>query len=207
MMHKDKRNDKEKKQETQEIDEQKVNISEQKDEKQASKQPHEITLKIGEFNNLKQEAEKSKDYFDKLLRLQAEFDNAKKRLQKERLEFIKYANEEMILELLGILDDLERSVEVAEVKHENPKVFLKGIEMILAHLYEMLKRRGVSVIDAKGKYFDPNLHEAMMQIETDEFSEHTVVEELQKGYMLEDRVIRTAKVKVAKAKKPETRVQ
>jgi len=175
-------------------------MSHKSDKKQQLKEAKEIVLKIDEFNSLKQEAESAKDYRDRLLRLQAEVDNTKKRLEKERLEFIKYANEGIILELLETLDDLERSVEAAEAKHQDLNAFLKGIEMILAHLYEMLKKKGVSPIEAKGELFDPNLHEAMMQIETDEFPEDTVVEELQKGYMLEDRVIRTAKVKVAKKK-------
>ena len=70
--------------------------------------------------------------------------------------------------------------------------------MILAHLYEMLKEHGVKPIEAEGKIFDPNYHEALMQVENKDFPEHTIVEELQKGYLLDDRVIRTAKVKVSK---------
>jgi molecular chaperone GrpE len=171
------------------------------DSKKHNKQEtKEITLKIDEYEALKKELQEAKDYKNRLLRLQADIDNAKKRLEREKAEFVKYANEGIILELLGILDDLERSVLAAETKHQDPNAFLKGIEMILAHIYEMLKKRGVSPIEAKGKPFDPDLHEAMMQVETDEFDEDTVVEELQKGYMLEDRVIRTAKVKVAKKK-------
>lgn len=140
------------------------------------------------------------DCYDRLLRLQAEFDNAKKRMQKQQQEFVKYANEEIILELLGILDDLERSVEAREGNHQDPQAFLKGVEMILSHLYEMLKKHGVKPIEAKGKIFDPNQHEALMQTENNEYPENTVLEELQKGYLLENRVIRTAKVKVSKIK-------
>lgn len=140
------------------------------------------------------------DCYDRLLRLQAEFDNAKKRMQKQQQEFIKYANEEIVLQLLGILDDLERSVEARESNHQDPQAFLKGVEMILSHLYEMLKKHGVKPIEAKGKIFDPNQHEALMQTENDEYPENTVLEELQKGYLLEDRVIRTSKVKVSKLK-------
>jgi len=168
--------------------------------KTSKKESKTVTLSIDEYNHLKEEAQKLKDYQDRFLRLQADFDNARKRLEKEKIEFIKYANEGIILESLSILDDLERSVETAETKHQDPNTFLKGIEMILAHFYEMLKKKGVSPIEAKGKIFDHNFHEALMQVETDEFSEDTVIEELQKGYMLEDRVIRTAKVKVAKKK-------
>jgi len=80
-------------------------------------------------------------------------------------------------------------------------MFLKGLEMILAHLYDMLKEYGVKPIEAQGKLFDPHYHEALMQTEDKEVPEHTIVEELQKGYLLNDRVIRTAKVKVSVAKK------
>jgi molecular chaperone GrpE len=89
-------------------------------------------------------------------------------------------------------------VELAQSKHQDLAAFLKGAEMILVHLYEMLKEHGVRPIEANGKIFDPNYHEALMQIESKDVPEHTVVEELQKGYLLNDRVIRTAKVKVAK---------
>ncbi len=159
-----------------------------------------VEIKKSELDALKEQAAKAQEYWDKLLRLQAEFDNTKKRVDRERFEFIKYANEEIILELLGILDDLERSLEAMHSNHEDPTAFLKGIEMILAHLYEMLKKRGVKPIEAKGRVFDPNFHEALMQEENDELDEDSVVEELQKGYLLEDRVIRTSKVKVSKKK-------
>ena len=156
-----------------------------------------VCLKESELAKLKQEAEKAAEYWERILRLQAEFDNTRKRLERERQEFIKYANEGIIFELLNIMDDLERSVELAQGKHEDFSAFLKGIEMILAHLYELLKERGLSAIESKGNVFDPNYHEALMQIDS-ELPENTVVEELQKGYTLNGRVIRTSKVKVSK---------
>lgn len=177
------------------------------DKQQADKtQPDDMLIQIkkGEMDSLKKDLEeqknKTQDYLDRFLRLQAEFDNAKKRLQREQQDFVKFANEGIILELLGILDDLERSVEAREAKHQDPEAFLKGIEMILSHLYEMLKKNNVRPIEAKGKIFDPNFHEALMQIESDEYPENTVVEELQKGYLLGDRVIRTTKAKVSTVK-------
>lgn len=159
-----------------------------------------VNLPEAELNKLKDDALKSKEYWDKFVRLQAEFDNARKRMLKDQESFIKYANEGIIVELLGILDDLERTVEAAEEKKEDFTTFLKGVEMILAHLYDLLKKKGVSPIDAKGKKFDPNMHEALLVEESDKIPENTVIEELQKGYKLEDRIIRTAKVKVAKNK-------
>jgi len=157
-----------------------------------------VTLKEEEYLALKEAAAKAKEYWDRILRLQAEFDNTRKRLEKEKQDFAKFANEGIILELLNILDDLERTLELAQSKHEDLPAFLKGVEMILAHLYEMLKEYGVRPIEAEGKTFDPNYHEALMQTEDKDKPEHTVLEELQKGYMLNDRVIRTSKVKVSK---------
>jgi len=157
-----------------------------------------VTLKESEYLKLKEEADKAKEHWDRLLRLQADFENTRKRLEREKQDFVKFANEGIILELLNILDDLERIVELAESKHEDLAGFLKGVEMILAHLYGMLKEHGVTPIEAQGKTFDPHYHEALMQTENKELPEHTIVEELQKGYLLNDRVIRTAKVKVSK---------
>lgn len=157
-----------------------------------------VTLKESEYLKLKEEADKAKEYWDKLLRLQADFDNTRKRLERERQDFVKFANEGIILELLNVLDDLERTVELAQSQHQDLSNFLKGVEMILAHLYEMLKVYGVKPIEAQGKLFDPHYHEALMQVENKDLPEHTIVEELQKGYLLNDRVIRTAKVKVSR---------
>jgi len=162
------------------------------------KEEKAVTLKESEYLKLKEEADKAGDYWDRLLRTQADFENMRKRLEKEKQDFVKFANEGIILELLNILDDLERTVNLAETHKQDPEAFLKGVEMILAHLYDMLKAYGVKPIEAEDKVFDPHYHEALMQVEDKGKPEHTVVEELQKGYMLNDRVIRTAKVKVSK---------
>ena len=159
-----------------------------------------IALKESEYEKLVREAAEQKD---KYVRLLAEFDNVRKRTERERQEFTKYANEGVISEFINILDDLERSVEAARTKHEDYDAFLKGIEMVMAHVYEMLKKNGVKPIEAKGKMFDPNFHEALLQEETDKAKEGTVTEELQKGYTLGGRVLRTSKVKVAKPKTQE----
>jgi len=157
-----------------------------------------ITLKESEYTKLKEEAAKSQEYWERILRLQADFENTRKRLEREKQDFVKFANEGIVLGLLNVLDDLERAVELAQAKHQDFPAFLKGVEMILAHLYEMLKEYGVKPIEAQGKIFDPHLHEALMQVENKDAPEHTVLEELQKGYLLNDRVIRTSKVKVSK---------
>lgn len=174
------------------------NQKEEKEHSEPEKDDKLITLKESEYLKLKEEADKAQEYFDRILRLQADFDNIRKRMEKERQEFVKFANEGIVLELLNILDDLERAAELTQSEHQDLSAFLKGVEMILAHLYEMLKENGVKPIETEGKIFDPHFHEALMQIEDKNLPEHTIVEELQKGYMLNDRVIRTAKVKVSK---------
>lgn len=172
----------------------------QKEKKEENNKKEEkiVTLKESEYLKLKEGADKAKEHWDKLLRLQAEFENTRKRLERDKQEFIKFANEGIIAELLNILDDLERTVDLAQSKHQDLATFLKGVEMILAHLYELLKSHGIKPIEAEGKIFDPHFHEALMQAEDQDLPEHTIVEELQKGYLLNDRVIRTSKVKVSK---------
>ncbi|MDP2927619.1 MAG: nucleotide exchange factor GrpE [Candidatus Omnitrophota bacterium] len=157
-----------------------------------------VTLKEVEYLALLEEVKKGKDSWDKMLRNQADLENTHKRLDREKQEFVKFANEGLILDLLNVLDDLERTVDLAESSKEDLSAFLKGIEMILAHLYEMLKNHGVKPIEAEGKIFDPNFHEALMQAENKELPEHTIIEVLQKGYLIHGRVLRTAKVKVSK---------
>lgn len=161
---------------------------------------NKILLTFEEYDALKAKADKADGYFDSLLRLQADFDNFKKRIEKEKLEFIKYANDQIIIEMLKILDDFERAVEAGRTKHDFD-VLYKGIEMIHKDMKEFLKQKGLKEIHAKGRKFDHNEHEAMMQEVTDKHPEDTVIEEFQKGYTLNGRVIRPSKVKVAK--KPE----
>ena len=161
---------------------------------------NKILLTAEEFQALEDKAAKSDEYFDRLLRLQADFDNYKKRLEKERIEFIKFANEEIIAEILQILDDFERAVEAGKTKHDFD-VLYKGIEMIHKDFKGFLKEKGLKEIEAKGKLFNPSEHEAMMQEETNDHPEDHIIEEFQKGYTLNGRVIRPSKVKVAK--KPE----
>ncbi|MFA5410912.1 MAG: nucleotide exchange factor GrpE [Candidatus Omnitrophota bacterium] len=168
------------------------------EEKNNKKEEKIISLKEPEYLKLKEEAAKAGEHWERILRLQADFENTRKRLEREKQDFIKFANEGIILELLNVLDDLERTVELAQEKHQDLAAFLKGVEMILAHLYEMLKEYGLKPIEAQGKIFDPHLHEALMQVEDKNAPEQSVVEELQKGYFLNDKVIRTAKVKVSK---------
>lgn len=154
-----------------------------------------VEVKKADYDKLVAEAAEFKD---KYIRLVAEFDNVRKRNEREKIEFIKFANEGLITQFLNILDDLERSVEAAKQNHQDYTAFLKGIEMVMAHVYDMLKKNDVKPMESVGKKFDPHAHEPLMQVESSEHEDGTVIEEFQKGYYLGDRVVRTAKVKVAK---------
>lgn len=139
------------------------------------------------------------DYKDRYIRLYAEFENARKRNEREKMDFVKYASEQLIIEFLAILDNLELSLNAAKDKHEDYEAFIKGVEMVMTHIYGMLKKNGVKQVEAEGKMFDPNCHEVLMQEPRDGIEDGTVIGVFQKGYCLHDKVIRTAKVKLASA--------
>ena len=143
--------------------------------------------------------QEAKDHFDARLRLQAEFDNFKKRKDKELQDFRRYVNEDILREMLGVADDFYRAIAAAEQTHKLED-FLKGIEMIFEKFLGALKRKGIKEIEAEGQPFNPEIHEAVMQMERDDVEEGTVVSVFQKGYMLHDRVIVAPKVGVSKKK-------
>src|SRR5690625_2003518 len=136
------------------------------------------------------------EMYERLLRIQAEYDNIKKRTQKERIAERKYKSQDLVTELLPALDNFERALQV-DVTDET-KGIIDGITMVYNQINEALASEGVDVIETVGKEFDPHLHHAVMQEDDDEQPSNTVVEELQKGYKLNDRVIRPAMVKVNK---------
>nr|WP_234402380.1 nucleotide exchange factor GrpE [Oceanobacillus damuensis] len=146
-----------------------------------------------EIQALKEEKD---EIYNRLLRLQAEFDNFKKRSQKEKEAARKYKSEDLITELLPAIDNFDRALQV-EVTEANASLF-DGITMVYRQLQDALKSQGVELIETEGKTFDPTVHHAVMQVEDDGIAPNTVVEELQKGYMLKDRVVRPAMVKVNK---------
>jgi len=132
------------------------------------------------------------ELYDKHLRTLAEYENYKRRTQKEKDETYKNAQADTVEKLLPVLDNLERALATDE---SSP--FKDGIEMIVKQLLETLEKMGVTEIEAVGKTFDPNLHSAVMHIEDEELEANIVVEQFQKGYMLKDKVIRYSMVKVA----------
>ena len=140
-----------------------------------------------------------KDY-DLYLRAQAEMENLKKRFQKEKGELLKFSNDTLIKQLLTVIDNLEKAIEHGRDKN-NFKGLIEGVELTKKSLNDILKRSGLEAIVALGEPFDPNYHEAMFEMEDDSVEAGTVVKELQKGYMLNERLLRPALVAVSKSPK------
>jgi molecular chaperone GrpE len=140
--------------------------------------------------------EEKNDLMDRLLRRQAEFDNFRRRAEREKADVLEYANAETVRAILPILDDFERALKVECTGKE----YARGMELIYQRLLDGLKKLGLEPISAKGLKFDPNLHHAVDMVETDEVEDHTVLDEYQQGYNFRGRPLRPAMVKVAVTK-------
>ncbi|MDD5614728.1 MAG: nucleotide exchange factor GrpE [Candidatus Methanoperedens sp.] len=149
-----------------------------------------------EMETLKKQLEEEKD---RCLRLNAEFENLRKRTQKEKEEFVKYANEKLIMEMIDIMESLERGLENAKGSDNKDKL-IQGMELIYKQLKNVLEKNGLVPIKALGEKFDPYKHEAMMQTPTQDDEEDMILEEFSRGYMLSNKVIRYSKVRVSKNK-------
>jgi molecular chaperone GrpE len=144
-----------------------------------------------------QKLQKERDsLYDRLLRKQAEFENFKKRTEREKSDYIQFASADLIRELLNALDSFELAIRNAgsETSAQN---MLQGFSLIYKQFQDTLARFGLKPIEAKGQTFDPNIHQAVTTTPTDDVEENTVVEELRKGYMLNGRLLRPAMVSVS----------
>lgn len=166
-------------------------------EQAASQEQHEETA--GQEETLQHQIDELQGLLDekenKLLRVQADFENYKRRSRLEMEAAQKYRSQNVVTEILPALDNFERALQV-EAESEQTKSLLQGMEMVRRQLMDALEREGVEAIEAVGQEFDPNLHQAVMQVEDENFGSNIVIEELQKGYKLKDRVIRPSMVKV-----------
>lgn len=154
----------------------------------------EIETLSEELDRVQAEMEETKDKF---LRGLADFDNYRKRVARERAQLTKCANEDLIKQLLDVVDNIERALNAAS-DSDDLEGFKKGIELIYEHLKGILTKEGLCPIVCLGEPFDPNYHEAVMALEKEGHDSDKVVEEIQKGYMLDGRVIRPSKVVVSK---------
>jgi molecular chaperone GrpE len=183
-------------------EEMKYNSNEAKVEESSSE--NAATTADSELDQLRQELAakqvEAKNNYDRFLRQVAELDNVKKRSAREREEISRFANETLIKDLLPVVDNLERALAHAS-GGGNGKPLLEGVEMVLKGLLDALAKHGVTQISALGQPFDPAKHEAMAQVDSETHEPNSVVEELHKGYILHDRLLRPALVSVAKSSK------
>lgn len=157
---------------------------------------------VQEMNKLKSDlssAQEARDEAnDQLMRKMAEIDNQRKRMQREKEEWLRFSHEEIAKDLLVVLDNFEAALN-HEMKQDNKEVssFIKGIELNAKSFREILKKHGVEEIESLNKTFDPNFHSAVSQIEKDDCEDQTVIEVFQKGYMIHNRLLRPSMVKVS----------
>ncbi len=152
---------------------------------------------------LAEKEEELKQANDRILRMAADFDNTRKRLDREKTEGVLYANESILRGLLPVLDNLERALEHGD-KDENCQGVIEGVRMTLKSFLDVLAKYGVNQFESIGQPFDPNRHEAVTQEQTSEYPDMTVTKEFHKGYMLRERLLRPAMVGVARNPKAET---
>lgn len=146
-----------------------------------------------EMAQLQKDAEEAHNRY---LRTMADFDNFRKRQREETARLCDFAREDVIGNLLPIIDNFERSVQAAEAQHSY-EALVEGVTLTLRQLHTMLEKAGVQPIEAAGQEFNPEFHEALMRVPTDEYPENTIIDELEKGYTLNGKVLRPARVRVA----------
>jgi molecular chaperone GrpE len=153
---------------------------------------------------LEEAQKKAAENYDKYLRAVAELDNYRKRAVREKADAIKYGNENLLRDILPLVDSVDRALEHAGTS-DDFEAFKKGLTMLHEQLLCCLKKNGVELIDTAGKDFDPNVHEAMLQVVSDEHEGGTVVNEFERGYLLNGRLLRPSKVCVCKRPDKEDR--
>ena len=183
----------EKKIEQEDIEEHEIKeeeIQENEEKKEEIQEPEE---EESDDDTVKQLEETISQYKDKMQRMQADFENYKKRSEKEKGEFVKYANEGLILKVLEAYEDLERALEVKEDKN-----LREGVELIYKKMTKILEDEGVEEIETEHQKFDPYKHEALLTENNEDYENNEIIQDLQKGYTLNSKVIRYSKVKVCK---------
>jgi molecular chaperone GrpE len=175
------------------------------EEKHPKKKKEDKEKEVEELKKKLEEKEKeAKENYDRLLRVAADLENYKKRAAKEREEWTKFANEDLMKAILPFIDNLERAVNHAE-KVTDTGVMIEGVRLTLQQALQTLNKFGLVSFESVGKPFDPAMHEAMFVVESDQHEPNRVVEEFQKGYLLNDRLLRPATVSVSKL--PDKEVQ
>ncbi|WP_129596749.1 nucleotide exchange factor GrpE [Anaerophilus nitritogenes] len=162
-------------------------------QEELKEQNQECTCEDAKIKKLQEEKEEINSQF---LRMTADFQNYKKRVEKEKSDIYTFANEKLILDMLPVVDNLQRAIKTYKDEGKDES-FTQGIEMILKQLLEVFEKNGVKEIETIGKEFDPNFHHAVMQEECDGYESNIIIDVFQKGYTLNEKVIRPSMVKVA----------
>ncbi|AFK87063.1 protein grpE [Thermoanaerobacterium aotearoense SCUT27] len=149
-------------------------------------------------NKLKQKEDEANEYLEMAQRLKAEFENYRRRTEKEKADLIEYGKEQVILDILPVIDNFERALEASHGDNEEIASFKEGVNLIYRQFKGILEKIGVKEIEALGQIFDPYKHHAVMQEEVEDKKENEIIEVFQKGYMFNNKVIRPSMVKVAK---------
>jgi molecular chaperone GrpE len=176
-----------------------ANLSEApSEERHPKKKKEDKEREIEELRKKLEEKEKeAKENYERLLRIAADLENYKKRAGKEKEDWTKFANEDLMKAILPFIDNLERAVNHAE-KVRDTGVMIEGVRLTLQQVLQALNKFGLASFESVGKPFDPARHEAMLVVESDQHEPNRVVEEFQKGYLLNDRLLRPATVSVSK---------
>ncbi len=184
--------------ETKEVDSAKKELKKTETAKKHKKKSHDLIKEMKA--KLKVAQEESRETYDRFLRTSAEFENYKKRSDREMDEFRKFANESLIKELLSVVDNLERAVNSSSDAKQANSGLVEGVNMTLKEILKILEKFNVKPVESLKKHFDPNFHQAVMTEETDDHTEHIVINELQKGYIMHNRLLRPAMVVVSTPK-------
>ncbi|AKG37791.1 molecular chaperone GrpE [Paenibacillus durus ATCC 35681] len=150
----------------------------------------------GDSDEIKRLQELADEYQGRVLRVQADYDNFRRRTLKEKEELAQYATSKLVTELLPVVDNFERALATAPAGSDGD-AFAKGVNMIFRQLEGVLKSEGLTPMETVGQPFNPEFHQAIMQVESEEYEEGIVTEEVQKGYLLKNKVLRPAMVKVS----------
>lgn len=181
--------------ETKEVDSAKKELKKTDTAKKYKKKGHDLIKEME--TKLKAAQEESRETYDRFLRISAEFENYKKRSAREMDEFRKFANESLIKEMLSVVDNLERAINSSNDAKQANSGLVEGVDITLKEILKIFEKFNVKPVESLKKDFDPNFHQAVMTEETDDHAKHTIINELQKGYMMHDRLLRPAMVVVS----------
>lgn len=172
-------------------------IQKKKTENKTEKKSCDVKLSAKEYEELVQKAGERDEYQDKWMKVHAEYENTRRRLENEKSQHMKFANEGLISRLFPIVDNFDMALAAMETAEDKAAV-MQGIELVQKEFHRILDENGVKKIETEGKQFDPNVHEAVFAEETSEHPDGFILQEVRAGYLLNERLLRPAQVKIAK---------